>query len=219
MKPIDILRLCGAVAPTLLVSLDFKNGVYSIGGVSKTLAEVCEQDLDWGPYSSASVVGGTGLRSTSGSVNPTLTSAASAAVLAGGSFTAVVAFTLALTGTGNASIDVDTFEATVTDDWGFGARLNPNSSTATGTLFDFDATFETIPLSGAGAHKGAATLGPTHLAGAIDGGSVVVTGTPQTMTPVQVGLGLFTSGTATAVIERVDFYSAVADGALVALSA
>lgn len=218
MKPIAALRMKSAGA-TLLVSLDFKNGVYSIGGVSKTLAEVCEQDLDWGTYSSSDVVGGTGLRSTSGSVNPTLTAVASAAVLAGGSFTAVVSFTLALTGTGAVSIDVDTFDSAVANDWGFGARLSPDSSTATGTLFDYDAIFETITLSGAGAHKGAATLSPTHLAGSIDGGSVVVTGTPQTMTPVQVGLSTFTSGTATAVIERVDFYSAVADGALVALSA
>lgn len=65
---------------TPLVSLDFKNGIYSINGVSKTLAECCVENLAWAVFSeSASITPGVGLTSN----GPVLSSEAQTGLLDG----------------------------------------------------------------------------------------------------------------------------------------
>lgn len=82
------------------VAADFKNGVFSIGGVSKTAADLFDPSLDWwlgfpGPNQLDDIVPGTGLTtgpttdsySTHGA--PFLTSEAFAAAVVGGGFCVV----------------------------------------------------------------------------------------------------------------------------------
>lgn len=221
MKPIAVLRMCNPASGPL-VSLNFKDGIYSISGVSKTLGQVVEENTDYSPYDPSSVVGGTGLEASSAIAFPVLTAAAVAAVTSGpgDGFTAVMTFTLALTGTGFTQVSLEIFDAAVANGWGFLAGFNGSASA---DLYDYDALSDPVSLSGAGAHKVAVTLTETHLAASIDGDTVVVTAAPQALTGFGISPGVISAftvgGPAVAVIEQVDFYHTVADADLETLSA
>lgn len=75
---------------TSLVSADFKNGVYSIAGVSKTLGEVWEENTDWSAFSPSDVVADSGLTAS----GPTMVQAVSGPLLASG-FVAVLTYNVA----------------------------------------------------------------------------------------------------------------------------
>jgi hypothetical protein len=52
-------------SPTPVAIADFKNGTYSINGVTKTLGEVFTASADWAPWDEAAVVPGVGLQACS----------------------------------------------------------------------------------------------------------------------------------------------------------
>jgi hypothetical protein len=224
--------IAAAAGPTPTVSLDFKNGVYSIGGVSKTLAQVCEQFATYGAYSSSDVVAGTGLLRTlstagpaSSSTSPALTSAASAAVLAAGvpaGFTAVMTFSASLTGNGTAQSFVEMVAEDVSTGWGAqGLLLSPGSGAM---VYDYGAISTSSGVVAAGQHKLAFTLSSTRLAGSMDGGTVHVSGAPQANTATRIMLSSYahinaaSSGPVTSALERIDFYETQVDADLVGLS-
>jgi hypothetical protein len=75
---------------------DFKNGIYSINGETKALADLWQQDLNWDAFVPATdVVPGTGLtlsRTSAGSAGPVSTAALEAAVAPGTGYTAILDF-------------------------------------------------------------------------------------------------------------------------------
>lgn len=233
-EAINAQRTGIATVLTPTVSIDFKNGVYSIGGVSKTLAQVCEQFATYGAYSSSDVVGGSGLLrtlSTAGLVSstssPALTSAASAAVLAAGvaaGFTAVMTFSVSLTGNGNAQAYVEMVAEDVSTGWGAQGLLV--SPIGVGSIvYDYDVITAGSGVVMAGQHKLAFTLASDRLAGSMDGGSVQVSAAPQANTATRIMISALaviavaSSGPVSSAVESVVFYETQIDADLVGLSA
>lgn len=228
----------GTVTPSnALVSIDFKHGVYTIGGTSKTLAECCETNVNYGTFDPANVVNGTGWtlnNSTAGLFNKTdylaLTSGAFAAAVPGttdNGFTAVMTFNLALSGDGFVDLGVEFIDDAYSTDWGFQAILNAVTGppiTDNSSLFDFDAINDDVPIGGIGVHTIAFTFSADHLAASVDGGVVVTTGIPMANAPTIIGMYLFaqteagSAGPAIATIEKIQFVTKVADASLPGLS-
>jgi hypothetical protein len=231
-EAINAARTVAAPVLTPTVSLDFKNGIYSIGGVSKTLTQVCEEFADYGTYSSSDVVGGSGLLQTLSSAgpvasasSPALTSAASAAVLAAGvsaGFTAVMTFSSSLTGNGLAQVLCELVAEDVSTGWGAqGIIPSPGSGAM---VYDYDVATAGSGIVTAGQHKLAFTLAGDRLAGSIDGGSVHVSSTPQSNTATRIMIQAFaqinaaSSGPVSAAVESILFYPTQLDADLVGLS-
>jgi hypothetical protein len=81
-------------SPTPVAIADFKNGTYSINGVTKTLGEVFTASADWAPWDEAAVVPGVGFKRVQGDakMGPVSTAALFAAVTQ--NFTAVIDYRL-----------------------------------------------------------------------------------------------------------------------------
>jgi hypothetical protein len=229
--------------PSPTVVLDFKNGVYSIGGVSKTLSEVVTTDAAYGPWDPTAVVAGTGLTrsvsygASSGShhlsTSPVLTTAARNAVVASGvnaGFTAVVKLNVTQTGSGATYLGVEMLKDDYSVGWGAQVGWNPNSppNSNDSSLYDYNTISVKPQLLSQGSHTYAFTLDSTQLAATFDGASPIVTGTPQSNDPSAViGIwlhawgpytGLTTAGSATATIESIKFYNTVDSSVLGPLS-
>lgn len=97
---------------TPLVSSDFKNDVYAIGGVSKTLADVWTENLTaWGSWDTSRVVPGTGL--IAGQNGGPFSSAAMEAALFPGGYVCVMKGILA--DGGDLFVDASDFPAETVD--------------------------------------------------------------------------------------------------------
>lgn len=195
---------------TPLVSLDFKNGAYSIGGVSKTLGQVVEQDAEnWGDFDPARVQAGIGLKDNgSDTANPVVVPAA---VLLADGFTAVVTFTAG---------DVEPSargQMYVTDFPDYNVNIEaafqqgPNSA-----MLDFVNPSETLAGGdlNLGSHCAAYTVEDGNFAGSLDGGTVAVIASD---TAGVNAIALSVVGQT--ILERIDFYAVQPDGDLPTLSA
>lgn len=226
----------GPTGPTALVSIDYKNGVYSIGGVSKTLAEVVEHTVSYGAFDPAAVIAGTGLRSTwagsgaSGNLSqcPTLTAAAFAAALPGGAaggFTAVVTASVDQTGPAFCTMGVELVKDDFSTGWGVEVGYNSPTSETT-NIYDY-ATLDKRWSFGAGRHIFSLTQATDRIAVSKDGGAPIVSNTAPMAQPAANQIGTWVranqlsagAGTATVIIEKIEFFATVADADLAALSA
>lgn len=193
-----------------LVSSDFKNDVYSIAGVSKTLADLWEENADWNtPFVAGDVVAATGLVATitgAGTVatTPCATAQASAPLLNG--FVAVMNYAL-------------------TKDQG-GAHIRLELVDLPGFTFEYYAEFisdqagercdfgesgvgseETITLE----TKAAIYVGSDFVAISVGGGPILSHAcTDEIAAMTNVALSCFvstTAGTSIAVIEKLEFFA------------
>jgi hypothetical protein len=195
--------------PTQVVVADFKNGTYSIGGVTKTLADILVADTAYGPYNSTNVVSGTGLTSSNSvQVGPVLTAAAQAAVLAAGidaGYTAVMKFNI----TGGGAIYAELVDDGFNNGWGCVMQYSGSNLS---NLYDYTANpASTLPMSGAGQHTVAFTLSATELAGSVDGGSMGIKEAPiqaASASPI-IGIYLAPNPGSTVSVESISFYHPV----------
>jgi hypothetical protein len=209
--------------PTPRVSLDFKNGSHSVGGISKTIDQVLEQNATYGTYSNTDVVDGVGLQATGTALTvtePVLTAGAFAKACpdVDTGFTAVMTFSLATPGA-QAQVGIDLAVPDTSEGWGFTGSWTGSS---TSNLYDYGGTInDAVTISGVGEHKVAVTLSADHLAASIDGGSAVVTAAPTANAATIIGLYCIahaTGATVTAIIEKIEFFPPHADADLPGLS-
>ncbi|MDZ4306608.1 phage tail protein [Allopontixanthobacter sp.] len=220
-----------------LVSLDFANGSYSIGGAARTLAQVVNAGL-FGSFDAGDVVPGVGLIQTIAAPPPftsastaVLTPEAFAAVGAAG-FTAVVDFTLLANGAGGGSGAFARINfATQGSDFGgargveaFYADTTLGGSPDRVALFDASSSFTDVtnPLA-SGDHRMAVTLEADELAGSVNGGAALVATTAAPFDSDRIVIGVDVSAdpgnSATSIVRKIVFYPAVAPSQLPALSA
>jgi hypothetical protein len=231
------LSLVGSTAiplPTPLAVSDFKNGAYSIGGVSKTLAEMWVTGPVF-PFSASDVVADVGLTITS-SAPAQLGPSASAELFAAlglpqGDFAVVMEFetSTADTLTGRPGVAIDFIE----DDWtsGWDAYTNINPDLAKIVIEGWDALANTLvketdDCPATGSHKFALNAGETGLRLSVDGRAVIVSlpsvGERVVLDNVTEFIpAVHNTGTteATATIKKLTFYPYLDDATLVELSA
>src|SRR4249919_82885 len=224
---------------TARVSLDFKNGVYSIGGVEKTVAECVITGSSYG-FSYGDIIPGVGLRVIADAATadpletitsfPRLSPAARLAVLADGVNAGFTAVTTAITYASisdQAYVDVVIGDnSPITQGWGFQQNWRVIDSNLS-CLYDFSAApFDNlieVPMTAMGRRKGAFLLSSTILAGSIDGAAVVSVAPSQGTTGENIEVGVeahydATGGFAIAILEKVEFFAAVDDEELPTLS-
>jgi hypothetical protein len=233
-NPDGTTNTIGGDSVTETVSIDFKNGIYTIGGVSKTLDEVLVHDASYGNYDSSAVVADVGLTVTNTFTNstgttgwsPVLSAAAQAAVLANGNdagFTAVVKFNTTETN-GLATVGLELTKSDDTIGWGLSAgwsKFGPSAS-----LYDESSFYHDPEIPSPGAHTVAVTLCANRLSSSFDGLDVIGGYSPQANTPTPVvgmwvsagGIGAAATGTGTATIESITFYNTTMDDNLRSLS-
>ena len=200
----------GAV-PSPVAVLDFKGGVYSINGVSKTLAEVCVQDLNWGSYSATDVVAGVGYIQENGDTGagPVLSAAAYAAV--GNEFVAVTRYKYEI---GVEPIDRLSISLGLANlptyssycDWIIGETFYDQSALEdeTGIISDLGSTGYSD-----GSHCIAARFTSTQIAISVDGKAPVSATTTDQSGSNTVALWINCTGSddSAAIIEKVEFYA------------
>ena len=194
----------GSPSVTPLVSSDFKNGIYTINGVSKTLGEVWTENADWGPYSPSVVVPGTGLTVT----NPNVTSAgvltAEAVTSVAGGFVAVMTYFTAGAG-GCVELDLSSLPS-YAPDLLFIAR--PGSDSDHPSVFGNTTTSDTTS-SASGSHKVAFILSPSLVAMSQDGHVVVQESGPfgGDATNMVGWWNQVKSGSESSIVEKIEFFS------------
>lgn len=197
-------------APSPLVSIDFKNGVYDIGGVSKTLGEVVVQNLNWSPYSASDVVAGVGYRkqNASGGAGPVLSAEAYAAV--GYEFVALInyKFIIGVAAVGTLQVQLGT------------TNLPPYSNFALLSVGDTFYGYTSIEdLSGVranlgtdgysdGAHAAAVRFGTGEMAVSFDGAAATVATVQDQSGSNSIVLYADCTGStdSSAIIEKMEFY-------------
>lgn len=200
-----------ASGPFPLVSIDFKNGLYAIGGVSKALADVCTQDLNWGSYSASDVVAGVGYRRQNGAGGngPVLTAAAYAAI--GNQFVGVMRYRF---GIGVAAVDWLSIQLAV-------ANLPSYANYATlvvgkpfyGQTLIEDQVGVQLELGAAGysdgAHIAATRFAAGQVAVSFDEGAVSTAAVASQSSANAIALWADSTGStdSSAIIEGVDFYA------------
>lgn len=213
---------------------DFENGIYSIGGVNKTLAEMWTEDLaNWGPFDPTSVVAGVGFTQHSNSnvplqQNPITTPELFAALVPVDNLTVVAEYFLA---SDDITIAKPSLDFTVTDfpgftteqDWGGGANASP-ASTSISIVVDDNTGIkaqEALPL---GVGKSAFLIAQPSLAVSNNGNPAIVTApVPPLVSPNVIALvnTVKSNGTlfATTTLRKLTFYSGQPIADLAALSA
>lgn len=178
-------------SPTPLVSSDFKNGVYAINGVSKTLGEVWEEDsVNWGGIWNAGYVSpGVGVVTVGNDYVGPIVSAEAIALLSGG-FVAVA--TVELT-------DINTMTFELLDLPNFDPDYNLTIAQATATITD-GATSDQIAITG-GPHKYAFKMHTAECALSVDGSAAV------SINPADGVANAFAFGGRDYTLEKIEFFS------------
>jgi hypothetical protein len=227
----------GGGGPTPLIVSDFKSGTYSIGGVSKTLGQVWEENVDYGPFDPALVVGGTGLIATGTgafvNTGPVLTPTASTGLLpSDGGFTALVYARLDFTPAGDNGSSTLTVQSTDLPDFSAGWQMLAEKSVTQGDsaiIADYDSLSEPfigVDFSANQLVKFAFTFTPTAVAGSMNDAAVITGAAPMSNVAANViGLSLVIAAnndpadTGSITVEYVAFYEPVANADLPTLSA
>ena len=149
----------------LPVVLDFKNGTYAANGASVTLDALLVEDTNFGNWDPANISAGVGLVGNS-TASPEATTALSALVVSGATY--IVEFDIT-SGLPAEVIGLQLFDAGYNDFEEGAVGVGSHAC----KLYGADTTSNNWNAGLAlGAHKVALTVGPTHLAGSVDGGSV-----------------------------------------------
>lgn len=195
----------------ILWSADFKNGVYTVGEDSVTLADMFGENLDWSDWSPDSVDPGVGM--VLAGDGPVVLDAALALVLEGATYVIYV-----VTGTPDPGFGANPVQLFLTDLPGYvGAAAVytavGDAANAPGLYFNTDPVTPIATLNSSVLNLIACTLTPTAIAYCQNGGSVVSISGAALGVPNVVALygDLCT-------IEKIEAYSPVADAELVALS-
>ena len=198
------------------VSLDFENGIYTVNGGSRNLADVIEEDLTWGSFSYSDHVAGTGITVNPGAFaigesNPTFSD--EIFNLLGGEFTAVIDVDMSWP-TPNVLIDdvsqiwLTLWEPTFADYYEFVAQLRPIvQSVSIGYFHDPDEVFTDGTALASGTHRFAVTISPTQLAYSVDGGEAVTLTPPYTFTATRFSLLLGAGYGSAATVKKIVFYT------------
>ena len=203
--------------PMPVVSLDFQNGAYSINGVSKTLAEVCETDLNWHTFDPAGVIPGQGLTATqlSSSQGFVLTPAAFAA--AGVAFSGAINYIF----TGPASLD---FELMDLPGYNHVIDCYADSSVSGGnrvTDYLYTTPYPYTPATVGLEHKVAFTFATTDASVSYDGEAIRAFGAAPDNTSGSTDIGLSCAaapGGVSAVIKSLKIYPVLTNTQLITLS-
>lgn len=195
--------------PVPLVSADFKNGVYNIGGTSKTLADVCIEDTSWAVFNPAHVIPGTGFAppNDGGFYGPVLSAAAYSSI--GSDFIAVLTVHLSLSGSGVSSVTLEAASLPAyNENQGTMVILsssNPSRIEIHGTGGEHSTDVKN-PIAD-GWHKVAFLLSNSITASG-DGEPNVSTGmlTPMTNRNA-IGFYNYATGTTVCVTEKIEFFS------------
>lgn len=186
------------------VLIDFKNGVYMIGGVLKTREEVVIEDADWfNAFDPADIEPGVGLVST-GATGPTLTAEASATLAADGCIAVITFRILDPDELGNA-IELVRYDAPdyisyedILIDYRFPPKLRAGVvSTGSPAALEVDPT----PV-----YKAAARFHNVQVWCAMNGEGPSQAPSGVTDTPNKISMTAYMNGTGEAIIERVEFY-------------
>lgn len=216
-----------------LVSIDFKNGVYSWGGSTHTLNETVEENASFGvTWDSSKVVASVGLRITGTAgmeVAGSLTSGAADALLPVGTGLVLVVTASASVGAmlnkfATCHVEIDDVPG-FTEVWDI-ALENSFELGDVVIIGDTNSVEEELTLDVVATHKVAARFTPSAITGSADGNAVeTASGDPADNSAGNLITFYLTTttddiGTATAIIEKVDFYSAddVVDADLPGLS-
>jgi len=203
----------GGEGPTPLVFSDFKNGVYAISGVSKTLGQVWESNATWSPtgFNPALVVGGVGYVVPEIADAPALTSAATSAVANG--YVVVVTANFQSAG----SVCSIVLEAVNDPSWTLDWYLSMVQGAGVGTVFMQDAGNSNDPyvdsgvsLTTDGLHKIAARAELNSFAISVDGSSQISdTAASGSSLPLNlVGLNVNAPDAGQSItIEKIEFFS------------
>lgn len=208
---------------TSRLSLDFKNGIYTINGAAVAVSDCVIPGGNY-PFSYSDIVPTVGLRvisDTAAQVSPELvysypilTPTARAAVIADGvnaGFTAVATFNVYVSGSNQSLLDFSIGDGIpFTQGWAF----QPNWRVVDGNLsvlYDFDATQQDVTMASMGRHKAAFTLSASFLAASIDGAAVTFVAPSQATTGsiIEVGVTATTGldgGTAITVLEKIEYF-------------
>lgn len=196
----------GGETPNRIILGNFKGTTYAINGSSAVLADVFEENTNWGTYTSSDVVGGTGLSTSA----PCLTSGAYSALAPGS--TGFVAGYVLKAGT-SGIFTSDWFDASYTSDCGFDIRLN-HTILYPADLLDSADTFFGVELTGGETLKVVVLYTKTDMAKMLDYESV-----SQTISGGDVGPGT-AIGIRPAddwIVEKANYYQRNADPTLVLL--
>jgi hypothetical protein len=202
---LTILDEGGGGAPGgALVSSDFKNGVYSIGGVSKTVEEVWAENADFQPFDPALIVAGVGLTGTTSAKGPALTAAAKADLLGG--FVAVLDYSVAADNTQIALVEMFLLDL---PNWSaaYWTRFYLNGGFDGSTIGDLGSVSSPL-VTTVGTHRCALRFASDALVASIDGGANVTTAMPaDNSTATDVGVDLTASSGASAILEKIEFFA------------
>lgn len=203
---------------TPLAVSDFKNGIYSIGGVSKTAGQMwVENASDWAAFDPVvDIVAGVGLITRdSGLYGPTATAALLAAVPPTAAFTVVI--DCILIGSARAVVECDEFP-------GYTSVTSAQASTISGTYFVADNSGNASAAIVAGTHRLAATLSQNPLRISKGGAAALSLASAENMALLD-NIGVAVEATAggggpdDAIIEKITFYAPQNAAMLALLSA
>ncbi len=200
----------GSPVVETLVSLDFKNGIYSINGVSKTIGEVLTGDAAWaGAFNPATVVADFGLTSGGGANGPILTVEALAAIGSAG-FTFTSSYVIGTT--------QPLFELgwVVLPGYANEIYIDFASNAGTPRIWNGAAATNWGSTPGAGSHKAAALVTLDACALSIDGNAPISTDPPSATVPNSIAF--YVVGALDNAIEKVEFIAPGLAGDLPALS-
>lgn len=212
----------GGGGPTPLAVADFKNGIYSIGGVAKTLDEMFgDPPPSWGGVRGNPTPGVGYTRSApddTGNHNPSPTPELFAALDWANGITILFQYQISSDGVEEALISVDLYQD---PDYSFGAYFNARGQTHVAAQGVYDGPEATSALPN-GAHKSAVTLAVAEQAMSTDGGAVETCANGDDFSLYDVGV-FFVSCPSGAVgeviLEKLTFYSAQPNDILPTLSA
>lgn len=222
------VQVIGSGGLNPLAISDFANGIYSINGVPKTLAEMWTQDLRWNAFNPLLVVPGVGYSVSSlalgdTSDGPVATAPLVAAVGVPGGFIAVVDYTLTQAGTAHCLVQIDEFVLP-----GYAVGLSwtddPHAAAKQNSVADFAAVIEGIEPGSYGVKKTAFLFDTSVLAVSVNGSAVVETGAPEDFSASNmVGLYLLVTSNGadigTVTVRSITFYPTADPSVLSALSA
>lgn len=205
-----------AAAPFIpLLTMDFVNGAYTVGGIVRTLGDCFEQDAALGPYSPTDVINGTGLTSTNAALgtNPKLTAFVTGTTGILNGFTAVATWVQPASAP---NFFVSMFDQpSFAEMWS--AYLSGNSLPliTAPQVSDYTHVSALAANPSAGVHKAAFTLRGGNLALSIDGNPIVWV-VPSSGTPTSIAISAANSvGFA---LQSIAFYTPQINSALPGLS-
>jgi len=214
-SPPTVVPEAGAAAA---VVIDFKNGAYSIGGVSQTQGQVLVEDsVDWGYiWDGSKVVAGVGFKfgaDDSSSAGFVLTAAALAAAPPLG--VCVVTYrVLAASAPGNLNFLCGPFNTPVFD-VGTSLRMGWSAGDIVSDIHPYNSLL-TVDLTSpdylaVGAHKAAFRVSTTNINVSVDGGAVAGLAVPHDYSTIDAwGMGVDDYGSGGSdfmVIEKIEFYA------------